>query len=210
MLSRCLLSLLINARLLFPQRPPARVDHHCFFRTAGRLSAFGDNSLLALAGALCVLVLSGATARAQVSLTPIVAFDGTLYNYNYSVGNLGSLDLAIISFDVLPQPNAVLNPAAPTGFLINFDPGVGQVSFFEDTDPVTPQTFGPGSTVSGFIFQSSIAPGSSSFTALDVNGNAFMGTTLAPIPEPSTLLLSVIAAASLLFVRMAHRKRQPS
>jgi hypothetical protein len=165
--------------------------------------------LLALAGALCVLVLFGVAARAQVSVSPTLGFDGTLYSYSYSVANPTALDLALVSVGVLSQPNAVLNPTAPAGFLISFDPGVGLVSFLEDLDPATPQTFAAGTTVSGFTFQSPFSPSLSRFEALDLAGNTFTGPTLGPnaIPEPSTLLLGLAVLPGLFFLPRRLRRR---
>lgn len=172
-----------------------------------------------LAGAIalcCALVLPGTAARAQVSVTLDTLSGGSpLFAYSYSVTNLTAFDLAIISLDVPALPNALVNLAAPAGFGMDFDPGVGLLSFFEDADPATPQTFASGTTISGFTFQSPFAPGASSFMALDVMGNDSTGTTLAPsvtaqatVPEPGTLLLGLAALPGLLLP--LRRRRSPS
>lgn len=163
-------------------------------------------------GVLAALAAAAALpgiARAQVLVNGNAVFNGTQFDYSYSVVNNTALQLAIVSINVFALPDAVLNPAAPEGFLISFDPGVGLVSFLEDNEASTPQTFAPGSTVGFFTFQSAFAPNPSSFEALDIEGNSFTGQTIAPAPavaapEPATLaLLGMVsgAQATALFVR---------
>jgi hypothetical protein len=140
-------------------------------------------------GTLALLCLTAA-AHAQVAINPAVSFSNGLYTYNYDVVNNTAETLAITTFEVPALPGAILNLTAPTGFDISFDSGLGLVSFFEDTDPNTLDTFAAGSTVSGFMFSSFYAPGVSDFEALDVNGTSFIGTTRAPVvPEPGTFAL---------------------
>ena len=177
---------------------------------------------LALAGALSALVAASAgTARANVTVNGMVTFNSTLalYTYSYSVTNNLADPLALVNIAVLPDPTAVLNPMAPTGFLTIFDPGpfdgVGLVSFLEDADPETPQSFAPGTTVSGFSFQSRFGPNPSPYTYVNANTGAEVlgGTTLAPavIPEPGTLLLGLSAAPGLLLLPLRRRcRRRPS
>lgn len=162
-----------------------------------------------IAGISALLCLTG-IAHAQVSINPSVSFSNGLYNYSYSVTNSTMDTLAITTFDVRALPNAVMTPTAPMGFDISFDSGLGLVSFFEDTDPNTPDTFAPGSTISGFMFSSPFQPTVSNFEALDVMGQSFLGTTLAPanVPEPGTLALGAtlaFGAVGLLRTRRAHK-----
>lgn len=151
-----------------------------------------------VAAMLCSAVLPAVptATRAQVSVTPTVVAGVALFDYDYSVANLTAFDLAIVTIDVLSRPDAILNATAPAGFLISFDPGVGQLSFLEDADPFTPETFAAGTTVSGFSFQSPFGPSPTSFTALDATGGSSIGATLAPsaVPEPDTLALSLSGA----------------
>ena len=136
---------------------------------------------------VCALaILAGSifscTAQAQVDLNANIDFDtGTGINtYSYSVLNKGTtFDLAIINLNVAPTSD-LMNLAAPTGFDILFDPGVGLVSFLEDANGATPQTFAPGSTVGLFTFTSALVPVPVAFDALDANGSTFTGNTLAP------------------------------
>jgi hypothetical protein len=164
------------------------------------------------AALLCALLLLPATtARANhlVTLSSVVTFNSalSLYTYNYSVTNNTADPVAVVSFGVFALPDAVLNPAAPSGFNLFFDAGLGQVDLVEDT-----QTFAPNVTVSGFTFQSAFAPNPSAYTYVNANtGQAFSGgTTLAPtvIPEPGTLTLGLGLAPGLLLVH--RRRRRPS
>ncbi len=167
-------------------------------------------SFLCLAAVVGGLTAVG-MAQAQVGIIPTVTFSNGLYNYSYSVTNGTADTLAITTFDVRALPDAVQTPSAPTGFGIEFDSGLGLVSFFEDTDPATLDTFAPGSTVSGFTFSSPYQPTLSNFEAIGVpSGQSFFGTTLAPanVPEPGTLALGatlVLGGTGLLRTRRRHK-----
>ena len=147
------------------------------------------------------------TASGAVNLINSVNFNsGTaLYEYSYSIQNTGSFDLALVS---VPAGNAanVIGITAPTGFALTFDPSQGWINFNEDNDIFTEQTFAAGTTVSAFTFRSALAPGSVTFTAYDVSGTEFTGTTLSPVPEPSVSLLGGIAITA----GLAKRRRSPS
>lgn len=164
-----------------------------------------NRHLLALGFLLGALPLG--SARGAVSVINTVTFNaGTnLYEYSYSIQNTGLLDLILISVPTSIASN-VTGIASPTGFTLTFDPSQGQLNFNEDNDIFTDQTFAPSTTVSPFSFSSPLAPGSTTFTAFDVEGTEFTGTTTSPVPEPSASLLSGIAIASL----MARRRRHPS
>lgn len=159
-----------------------------------------------LAAGLAILAMAiGSSAQAQVSLNSAFTFNmGTgLYTYSYGVTNSGAFDLAIV--DVNVAPNAGLtNLTAPTGFFATYDPGLGIVSFLEDADFTTPQTFAPASTVSAFTFMSRVGPSPTTFAALDVTGNTTTGVTTGPIPEPATLLWGAAVAV----VTLGSRKRR--
>ena len=153
---------------------------------------------LALAGALGALFSAGA-ARAQVTLMPTITPNGALFNYSYSVTDFNATDLAIVNINSLPMvPSAATNLMAPVGFMISFDPGVGIVSFLGD--------FMPGTPVSGFSFDSTFGPGTVNFDAEDNNGVMSTGTTLAPVPEASTLVS--LGAGVLLLSFCAMRRRR--
>lgn len=137
--------------------------------------------LLALAG-------GSLTARAQVAVTPVVVPVAGGFNYSYSVMDGAPFTLAIVNVPA-SKTSALFNLTAPAGFGISFDPGVGIVSFFEDNDQNTPQTFASGSTVNGFSFSSAVAPAVVTFDSLDENGNSYTGTTTsAAAPEPATFV----------------------
>lgn len=151
----------------------------------------------------CTVIHLGSSAHAQVAVPSTVNFDAgtSLYTYSYSVMNNGpTFDLAILNVPVAPDSN-LMSLLAPTGFGISFDPGVGIVSFFEDSDPATTQIFSPGSTNGLFKFTSTFAPGTVTFDSLDAGGNTFTGSTQAPttaVPEPGTIFLvglGVVAAS---------------
>lgn len=144
----------------------------------------------------CSAVLSLGSAQAQVTVLGGATFDiGTgVYTYTYAVANTGpTFDLAIVNVPVALNSD-LMGLTAPIGFDISFDPGVGIVSFFEDTNPSTLQTFAPLSLNGLFKFTSIVEPGLVTFDALDTNGDTYTGTTISPIvPEPGTMSLLGLA-----------------
>lgn len=191
-----------------PDAGPARAlraDAHCRRRCRppqiARLSAIG-----------CVLcgLLAGSVHAQQVTVTPTVTSNGALFDYSYSVFNGAPSEIGVISFQTLDNVQAVTSPAAPPGFLTSFDDGNGFISFGQDTDPDTSQSFAPDSTVAPFTFTSRFAPGQVAFEAFDVDGNRYVGTTLAPAaaPEPNALLVFGTGVLGLSLI--AARRRRPS
>lgn len=161
----------------------------------------------ALALGLFLGLSSLATVQGAVNIINTVNFNAAtnLYEYSYSIQNTGLLDLILISIQAAPSAN-VMGISAPAGFALTFDPSQGWLNFNEDNDIFTDQTFASGTTVSPFTFSSALAPGSADFSAFDVGGTEFTGTTLSPIPEPSVNLLAGLAVATCL----AKRRRHPS
>lgn len=155
-------------------------------------------------------VLSLGAASAQVTLTPTTVLIGSLYTYNYSVFNGSPETLAITTLNLGGISSGLTGLTAPLGFGIDFDSNLNLVSFFEDSDPATLQTFAPGSTVSGFSFISPFAPTSVGFESLSELGNTFTGTTLGPVavPEAGTtaLFLSLTTGMSAFLVRRRRNR----
>lgn len=153
------------------------------------------------------MLMAGATAKAAVVILADVQFDAgsSLYTYSYTVTNTG-LDFDIASIDIPTGTGvSVTNPTAPNGFFIVVDGDpVNLVSFLEDFDSGTTDTFSPGSTRGNFTYQSATAPLTVTFTALDANGDSYTGTTLSAVPETTAPLLTLAAALPLL----ARRRRQ--
>lgn len=143
---------------------------------------------------ICAGSILACAAYAQVDLNTHIDFNmGTgIYTYSHGVLNQGpTFDLAIVNLNVATNSN-LMNLSAPTGFNINFDPGVGIVSFFEDADPATPQTFAPNSTTTPFVYTSTFAPVPIGFDALDAGGNTFTGFTLSAAPDSSVVNNAVV------------------
>ncbi len=156
--------------------------------------------LLSLLG---LLVCAG-SAPAAVSVLGTSMFDAgtSRYIYSYSVTNSDSPEELIqVTFPVSPTAS-LLGLTAPTGFKLTYDTVGARVTFVWDDDDFTMQTFAPNSTVSGFRFTSPVGPGTVSFTASDVNTD-FTGTTTAPVPEPSALVLGLAAVPMLMRRRRA-------
>ena len=146
----------------------------------------------------CALICAGSiltfAAYAQVELNTNIDFNigSGIYTYSHAVLNQGpTFDLAIVNLTVATNSN-LMNLSAPTGFNINFDPGVGVISFLEDADPATPQTFAPNSTITPFTYTSTFAPVPIGFDALDAGGNTFTGFTLSAAPDSSAVNNAVV------------------
>lgn len=146
----------------------------------------------------CALICAGSilafAAYAQVELNTNIDFNigAGIYTYSHAVLNQGpTFDLAIVNLTVATNSN-LMNLSAPTGFDINFDPGVGVISFFEDAGPATPQTFAPTSTTTPFTYTSTFAPVPIGFDALDAGGNTFTGFTLSAAPDSSAVNNAVV------------------
>ncbi|NJM37156.1 MAG: hypothetical protein HC845_04380 [Akkermansiaceae bacterium] len=151
-----------------------------------------------------IAAVSVTTAQAAVNVISDVTFDSTtnLYRYSYSIQNTGLLDLILLTIPTDSLAN-VTNISPATGFSLTYD-RIAQVnSFFEDNDIFTDNTFAPGLTVSPFVFNSPLAPLSVTYTAFDVSGAEFSGTTVSPIPETSSALLGGVA----IIAAVARRRR---
>ncbi len=157
---------------------------------------------LALAGVLGAFFSAGsARAQLQVVVLPTATFTGSSFHYSYSITNFTADDLYVVNLNGLPLvPGALSNFSAPTGYEITnpYDSGVGIESFLADA------SFAPGTTVSGFSFDSIFAPSTVAFDTVSSGTATYTGTTLgpagAPVPEASTLVslgmgLSVLAFA---------------
>ncbi len=173
--------------------------------------------MIAPAGALCALLFSQvAHAQATGTLTvfspaPTVSASGSLFNYfyvvNYTSPDAGLTDLAYVEFQAAPDAQ-LSNLGASPGFFTSYDPGNGFVTFLEDNDPATPQTFSDGPV--SFSFSSPFGPSTVPYDGTD-GVSSYSGTLLAPAiapaPEPSApvSLAAGIFGLGLLAVRARRR-----
>ena len=138
-------------------------------------------------------------APAAVTVTGLSNFDAgsSRYTYNYSVTNSDSLEEIIqVTFPVSTAAD-LMGITAPTGFKLTYDTIGARVNFVWDDDDFTMQTFAPNSTVSGFSFTSPVGPAQSPFIASDISQD-YTGFTAAPVPEPSVLILALLAPLAML------------
>jgi hypothetical protein len=147
--------------------------------------------------ALYLFAFSGVVQAALITVTPTVTPDGLLYEYDYSVINNSGDDLEVLDIAVTPG-SAILNLKAAPGFDDAYDSILGLVSFLENTS-----VFGP-TAISGFTFDSSLAPSATTFngTLLDANFNVLTigGPTTGPVaPEPGYLPLLVFGVPLFLY-----------
>jgi hypothetical protein len=150
---------------------------------------------------LALSIIASAIAQAStVVVTPVVTPNGALFQYDYSISNGTADDLAVLDIAVTPGVT-IQDLTAPNGFDTAFDSGLGLVSFLENT-----ASFGPA-PLSGFIFDSPVAPAATTFTATLFDPNTLdvstvSGSTQGPVvPEPSELAPCALAGAALLFWR---------
>lgn len=156
-------------------------------------------------GLLALGALAVGSARAQVSVQSNVTNNGPSYHYEYTVNNQTATDVSSVTISGLPAGDStVQNLAAPATFVAFFDSGLGLLTFQEGSGAFT-----AGGTFSGFSFDSFFAPGSVSFSAIDINGSELSGVTVSAVPEPSTYAL-IGALAALGFVVYRKRRTLPA
>jgi hypothetical protein len=155
------------------------------------LSSFNTRTVFTTFAGLCTLAVSAPAAVTVLGVPTFNAGTGR-YLYEYSVTNSASTEEIIqVTFPVSATA-ALLGLTAPAGFRLTYDTVGARVNFIWDDDDFTPQTFAPDSTVSGFSFTSADMPGTVEFIASDINGDT-AGFTVAPVPEPSILMLGAAA-----------------
>ncbi len=168
-------------------------------------SGYGVASIAVIPLLLCI----GSATNAQIpTVAGVSSFSAGLYRYNYTITNNSPDELVDVTIHV--NSAAVLNLTAPTGYSTNYDAGLGLVDFLENTS-----VFATGTPVSGFFFDSPLAPTRfgifDALTANNVGGSAsFSGSTLAPSPEPGSLALMGAAAISSAFLLRRKRSRRAS
>ena len=158
-------------------------------------------AILAVALAIAAL-FSTATAQAQLLVTAQVnEISVGTFQYDYTVTNNTGQDIYLIDIGTAQDPLAVQNLTVPAGFESAFDPGLGLVTFLENTS-----TFGPTPT-SGFEFDSPFGPGATFFDGdyidLNFNNQVISGSTVGPVatPEPENVaMLIALAASGTLFI----------
>jgi hypothetical protein len=153
------------------------------------------------------------TADGPITVTDVVTPIGSLFQYDYTVAD-GTGELAVL--DIAVQPNVPISgltaPGGSFGFTSTTDTvgsGSGEqefVSFLENNAIFS------SSPESGFIFDSSVAPGASTFGVTLFDGTTGTGGGItAPVatPEPSYLPLCGLGGAALLFWRKRLSASRP-
>ena len=145
------------------------------------------------------------TADGTISVTAVVTSIGPLFQYDYTVADATG-ELAVLDIQVTPGADisGLSAPGGSSAFnttidTVNTSDGQEEfVSFLENngTFSSTPE--------SGFIFDSSIAPHDSTFDVTLFDGTIGSGNVrgpLVPTPEPSSLALSALGVAAIIFWR---------
>ena len=164
-------------------------------------------AILGAAGMGCLFLFPN-SAHAQVVTPTVTTLAGGIYHYDYSIMNTGTTDLFDVSIHVHPGANQVFSVMAPIGFTASYDSGLGLVDFLENTN-----SFATGQAISGFTYDSSLAPKSSTFDAnfAPTSGGitTTSGSTLAAtVPEGSSLplLCSGLGALGVLVFKSKRRR----
>jgi len=165
-----------------------------------------------LRAAILLLISLGLSIADPITVTPVVTpIAGPAFEYDYTVTNMTGLDLPVL--DIAVGSGAPISGlTAPAGFESAYDPVLGLVSFLEDSS-----VFG-ATPLSGFLFDSPIGPGPTTFTATLLDANFDVSTMSGPttgpvtaastVPEPGSAYL-LAGAACLLFLRRAFASHQP-
>ena len=116
-------------------------------------------AILGTAGMGCLLLFPTG-AHAQVVTPTVTTLAGSIYHYNYSIKNTSADDLFDVTIHVRAGAGQIFNVMAPIGFRASYDSGLGLVDFVENTN-----TFVTNQAISGFTYDSSLAPNPSTFDA---------------------------------------------
>ena len=175
------------------------------------MTRIGQSKNFFILAAALIGLLTPCIVQAQVLVTGAASpvSGGALFQYNYTISNNTPNDLVVVDIHVTPGMGSIVPGSiiAPNDFVSAFDPGLGLVSFLENTVP-----FG-AAPLSGFSFRSNLRPGNSTFDAtqltpagsLTVSSGSVTSAVGAAVPEPGSLAwLGVFAAGgSLVWI---HRR----
>ena len=150
------------------------------------------------------LISCTAAFAGTITAVPTLTMNGALFHYNYTITNTTGNELTVLDIAVSKGASTIQNLAVPAGFSKAFDSVLGLVSFLENSS-----TFG-SVPISGFVFDSPIAPGATSFngTLLDSNFNVVTlgGPTTGPaVPEPGNF--PILSAIFCIAVFACNRRR---
>ena len=149
-------------------------------------------------------------AEGSITVTDVVTPVGPLFQYDYTVAD-GTGQLAVLDIGVTPgiPISGLTGPGGPADFETAYDSVLGLVSFIENNSvfSATPE--------SGFIFDTSVAPGASTFDVTLFDGTTGSGSVQGPVvgpvvPEPSALPLCALGGAALLFGRKRLLASRPA
>jgi hypothetical protein len=154
---------------------------------------------LALLAVVAGLAQAGTitTGDGSITVTDMVTQIGPLYQYDYTVADETGL-LAVLDIGVTPgiAISGLTAPGGTPAFETAYDPVLGLVSFIENNAEFT------AAPEPGFIFDSPVAPGPSTFGVTLFDGTTGTGSVEGPVtPEPASLMLCLFGGAALLFGR---------
>lgn len=141
-------------------------------------------------------------AQGSITVTGAVTQAGSLYTYNYTVSD-GTGLLAVLDIAVPPGTSitGLATPGGSTAFKTAYDPILGLVSFLENNSVFS------STPLAGFMFTSTLPPGTTAFGVTLLNNATAMGSVLgpvgpgSPVPEPASLALCALGATALFLGR---------
>jgi PEP-CTERM motif len=139
------------------------------------------------------------TIEGSITVTDVVTpIGGGLFQYNYTIAD-GTADLAVLDIAVSPGVtiSGLTAPGGTAAYMTAYDSVLGLVSFIENN------AIFPSTPLAGFIFDSPVGPGASTFGVTLFGGptGSGSGVTGPIVPEPTSLMLCALGGAALLFWR---------
>ena len=186
----------------------------------------------ALVASFCTVVSSPLAASELAAATySVTQLSPTTWNYSFTLSDTGTTPIGTFWFSWLPgqgfMQTAPMSAVAPTGWVAVTTNGTAAGDGFSERWVDTAGALMPGQSVSGLSFVSSTTPGEIAGASPfhggipELTSDVYMGAplvgpdapllvTLAPAatPEPSTVLLTLLAGVALLHFKSRWSQRR--
>ena len=165
---------------------------------------------------LLALLLASSALASEVDYITNSLGNG-FFNYALTLVNSGGAEplsgLLVVNGNSVfgLDPSATIGAPAGWSFFPPLPPAFDRLSYFSTSSSFDVPTSGPGSSLPGFSFQSTLDPsnlGSSGFAVIGIgatSGDEIALPNARLVPEPSALPAIVLVLAALAFLRLASR-----